>query len=143
MGGGGRAARERTVARLRRLCLALPEAVERRSHGEPAWFAGKGRSFAFVDDHHHGAPHLGVWLPQPLGAQEALLARDPARFYRPPYVGASGWVGVVLDGKPDWDEVARLVREAYLLAAVPRLRRLAGGEAVQPRRAPRRRATMR
>jgi hypothetical protein len=70
-----------------------------------------------LDDHHHGADHLSVWLPLPLGAQEALVARDPARFFRPPYVGASGWVGVVLDARPDWSEVARLVREAYLRVA--------------------------
>lgn len=116
--------RDAVVERLRRLCSAFPEATERLSHGEPAWFAGKGRSFAVLDDHHHGAPHLAVWLPQPFGAQEALVAADPARYFRPPYVGSNGWVGVVLDGGPDWAAVARLVRDAYLTAAAPRLRRL-------------------
>jgi len=117
------------VERLRKLCLALPEAEERLSHGEPTWFSGKGKAkvFAMLDDHHHGAKHVSVWLPAPLGAQEALIARDPARFFRPPYVGPSGWIGVVLDGGPDWDEVARLVREGYLLAAAPRLRAAALG----------------
>lgn len=111
------------VARLRRICLALPEAREKLSHGEPAWFAGTGKQFAMLDDHHHGAPHLSVWLPQPLGAQEVLIAADPARFFRPPYVGPSGWVGVVLDTGPDWGEVERLVRDAYFTVARPRLRR--------------------
>lgn len=119
------------VSRLRRICLALPEAREKLSHGEPAWFAGAGRMFATLDDHHHGASHLSVWLPQPLGAQEALVAADPARFFRPPYVGPSGWVGVVLDTGPDWGMVERLVRDAYVLVARPRLRRLVTGEAAE------------
>lgn len=115
------AADERLVERLREICLALPEANERLSHGEPTWFAGKGKVFAMLDDHHHGAEHLSVWLPQPLGAQSALIAADPARFFRPPYVGASGWVGVVLDTGPDWDMVAAMVRDAYLHVATRKL----------------------
>jgi predicted DNA-binding protein (MmcQ/YjbR family) len=115
------AQQERTVARLRALCLALPEAREKLSHGEPTWFAGKGKCFAMLDDHHHGAPHLGVWLAGPLDAQEALVRSDADRFFRPPYVGGAGWVGVVLDGRPDWDEVAALVREAFLHVATAKL----------------------
>ena len=105
--------------------MALPDANEKLSHGEPTWFAGKGKVFAMLDDHHHGAAHLAVWLPQPFGAQEALIGSDPERFFRPPYVGVSGWVGVVLDTGPDWDAVAALVREAYLTVATPKLRKLA------------------
>jgi len=99
--------------------MALPEANERVSHGEPTWFAGKGKVFAMLDGHHHN--HLSVWLPQSLGGQAAFIDSDPARFFRPPYVGASGWVGVVLDTKPDWDMVASLVREAYLRVATRKL----------------------
>ena len=119
----------RAVARLRKLCLSLPEAVEKPSHGEPTWFAGeKGKVFAMLDDHHHGAEHLSVHFPMPLGAQEALVARDPTRYFRPPYVGGRGWVGLVLDGDPDWVEVERLLREAYLQVAPARLAaRLRGG----------------
>jgi predicted DNA-binding protein (MmcQ/YjbR family) len=110
-----------TVERLRKICLALPEANERVSHGEPTWFAGKGKVFAMLDDHHHGAPHLSVWLPQPRGVQEALIREDSARFFRPAYVGGKGWVGVVLDEKPDWKRVARLVRDAYVFVAARKL----------------------
>jgi hypothetical protein len=110
-----------TVERLRKICLALPEANERVSHGEPTWFAGKGKVFAMLDDHHHGAPHLSAWLPQPRGVQEALIREDPARFFRPAYVGGKGWVGVVLDDKPDWKRVARLVRDAYVFVATRKL----------------------
>jgi len=105
------------VARLRAICIALPEAVEKISHGEPTWFAGKGKAFAMLDEHHHGAAHVSVWLPAALGAQEALIESDPKRFFRPPYVGASGWVGVVLDARPDWAIVAWLVEQAYRLVA--------------------------
>jgi hypothetical protein len=114
-------ASERLFERLRRICMALPEANEKLSHGEPTWFAGKGRVFAMLDGYHHGSPHLSVWLPQPFGAQEALIDADPQRFFRPPYVGVSGWVGVVLDTKPDWGVVAGLVREAFLHVATRKL----------------------
>ena len=121
----GSAARNRLVGRLRQICMALPEANEKLSHGEPTWFAGKGKVFAMLDDHHHGAAHLSVWLPQPFGAQEALIGSDPDRFFRPPYVDVSGSVGVVLDTGPDWDAVAALVREAYLSVATTKLRNVA------------------
>ena len=101
--------------------MALPDAVEKISHGEPTWFAGKGKVFAMLDDHHHGARHLSVWLPAPLLAQETLIQRDPERYFRPPYVGSKGWVGVVLDSGPDWSVVAELVEESYRLVAAPRL----------------------
>jgi hypothetical protein len=120
-GSRSRAGREDALARLRAICLALPEANEKVSHGEPTWFAGKGKVFATLDDHHHGAEHLSVWLPAGLGGQEALIASDPGRFFRPPYVGSRGWVGVVLDGKPDWRVVAWLVEQAYRMVAGRRL----------------------
>ncbi len=109
------------LARLRAICLALPEANEKLSHGEPTWFAGKGKAFAMLDDHHHGSPHLSVWLPAGLGAQEALVESAPERFFRPPYVGARGWVGIVLDTGPDWPQVAWLVEQAFRLVAGKRL----------------------
>lgn len=120
------------VARLRALCLGLPEANERTSHGEPTWFAGKGKVFAMLDNHHHGSAHLSVWLPQAPGVQEELIEGDPARFFRPPYVGVNGWVGMVLDTQPDWSMVAQLVRDAYVQVATKKLllalRGGAGGE---------------
>lgn len=105
------------VNRLRKICLALPEAGERLSHGEPTWFAGKGKVFAMLDNHHHGWSHLGVWLPQPPDVQHLLITADADRFYRPPYVGPRGWVGIVLDTKPDWNIVEQLVRDAFVHVA--------------------------
>jgi hypothetical protein len=109
------------VERLRAICLAFPEAGERLSHGEPTWFAGKGKVFAMLDNHHHGSSHLSVWLPQPMDVQETLIGADPARFFRPPYVGPSGWVGVVLDTKPDWSMLRELVRDAFVHVATKNL----------------------
>jgi hypothetical protein len=132
-------AKDRVVGRLRRICMALPEATEKLSHGEPTWFAGKGKVFAMLDDHHHGAAHLSVWLPQPFGAQEALIASDPGRFFRPPYVGASGWVGMVLDTGPDLERRraprARGVPERRHREAPRAGRRLAAGGVVGAARA--------
>src|SRR5262245_22291575 len=65
------------IARLRAICLSLPEANERTSHGEPTWFAGKGKVFAMLDNHHHGSDHIAVWLPQPFGVQTSLIDADP------------------------------------------------------------------
>ena len=116
------------VARLRAICLALPETTEKVAWGEPTWRV-RERLFAQLDNHHHGAEHLAVWLPAPLGEQEALVAQDPSRFFRPPYVGPRGWVGVRIDGRPRWSQVAMLVEQAYRhVVPVPRKRRGRGND---------------
>jgi hypothetical protein len=107
------------VERLRRICLSLPGTEERVSHGEAAYFVG--RQFVAVDDHHHGADRLAFWCPAPPGVQEQLIAEDPVQFFRPPYVGHRGWVGVRIDLDPDWDEIAAIVRDAYRQIAPKRL----------------------
>jgi len=116
------------VERLRAICLGLPETTEKLAWGEPTWRV-RGRLFAQLDDHHHGADHLAVWLPAPLGEQEAMIFTDPARFFRPPYVGPRGWVGVRIDRRPDWGLVSRLVAQAYRQVAPPRLREAIGAVA--------------
>jgi hypothetical protein len=113
--------------RLRAICLALPETTEKLAWGEPTWRV-RGKLFAQLDDHHHGADHLAVWLPAPLGEQEAMVFADPVRFFRPPYVGSRGWVGVRIDRRPDWTLVRQLVQQAYRQVAPPRLRDAVGGE---------------
>lgn len=100
------------IDRLRAICLALPDTSEKVAWGEPTWRV-RGRLFAQLDNHHHGAEHLAVWLPAPLGEQEALVKADPSRFFRPPYVGIRGWIGVRIDGRPSWKQVADLVEQAY------------------------------
>ena len=115
------------IERLRQSCLALPEVTERLSHGEPAFFAGGSKLFVMLDDHHHGAAHLAFWCAAPPGAQEELIASSPRRFFRPPYVGGRGWLGVRLDGAVDWDEIAELCEDAYRTVAPKRLPPQAGG----------------
>lgn len=107
---------EAPLEALRRLCLALPETTERLSHGEPAWFVRGKKSFVTYADHHHG-DRLGFWCAAPPGAQEALVGTEPERFYRPPYVGHRGWLGVFLDVPVDWDEIAEIVTDAYRMVA--------------------------
>jgi hypothetical protein len=131
-GAGPRAGRT-PVERLRAICLALPETTEKLAWGEPTWRV-RGRLFAQLDDHHHGADHLAVWLPAPLGEQEAMIFTDPERFFRPPYVGHRGWVGVRIDRRPDWTVVATLVEQAYRQVAPPRLREAIGAPSGAPRR---------
>lgn len=113
------------VEQLRRIALALPEACERVSHGEPSFFAGSrksSRQFVAVDDHHHGRAQLTCWCAAAPDAQEELIAGDPEHYFRPPYVGHRGWVGVRIDNEPDWAEVAEIVRDAYRQVASKALR---------------------
>ncbi len=101
---------------LRGICAALPEVSERTSHGELAWFVGSGtraRQFASTWDHHHDDRNAVV-MAAPAGAQERLVADDPERYFRPPYVGSRGWIGVYLDtGDVDWDLVELHLRDAH------------------------------
>jgi hypothetical protein len=46
---------------------------------------------------------------------------EPGRFFRPPYVGGRGWIGVRLDGDVDWTEIAELCQDAYRAVAPARL----------------------
>jgi hypothetical protein len=105
---------------LRRLCLALPETTERRSHGEPTWFVRGKKTFVTYADHHHD-DRLAFWCAAAPGVQEALVASNPEQFYVPPYVGGRGWLGVRLDVPVDWEEIAELVTDAYRAVAPKRL----------------------
>ena len=100
------------LPRLRRLCLSFPETSERLSHGEPTWFVRDKKVFVTYADHHHD-DRLGFWCAAPPGAQEAALASGDPRFFRPPYVGHRGWLGIYLDLPIDWELVDDAVEEAY------------------------------
>jgi hypothetical protein len=107
------------LPRLRALCLALPEVQERLSHGEPTWFVR--RVFVTYADRHHD-DRVAFWCAAPPGAQEEMVAEEPQRFFRPPYVGGRGWLGVRLDVPDlDWDEVGEIVVDAYRQVAPRRL----------------------
>jgi hypothetical protein len=105
--------------------MALPEVTERLSHGEPTWFVRDKKVFVTYANHHHD-DRLGFWCAAPDGAQEAYVRSDPVRYFRPPYVGGRGWLGVYLDVTADWDEISEIVTEAYRVVAPARLIALLG-----------------
>ncbi|SFL15101.1 MmcQ/YjbR family DNA-binding protein [Falsiroseomonas stagni] len=101
------------ITRLRRICLALPDAEEIETWETPT-FRIRGKIFALVQDD-------AVWLKAPKGSQEILLEAAPDRFFRPPYLGHKGWVGMRLAGAVDWAEVTALVRRSFSLVAPRRI----------------------
>jgi hypothetical protein len=109
------------IARARRIALALPQAYEKESHGEPSFFVQGGKMFVTVDNGHHGSGHVALWIRAEPGVQGALVGGDPRHFFVPPYVGKAGWVGVRLDTGLAWPQVAVLVERSWRLAAPNRL----------------------
>jgi predicted DNA-binding protein (MmcQ/YjbR family) len=103
--------------RLRKICLALPEAHEKEAWGDPT-FRVREKIFAMEK---RGDGRVSVWCKAPPGSQEVLVGADPERFFIPPYVGSKGWIGMRLDRGPDWREVAEVVRRSYVLIAPKRL----------------------
>jgi len=114
--------------RLRKICLALPEAHEEEAWGDPT-FRVRNKIFAMEK---RGDGRISVWCKAPPGSQEVLVGADPQRFFIPPYVGPKGWIGMRLDQKPDWREVAEVVRRSYVLIAPKRLAAKVGGTASPP-----------
>jgi hypothetical protein len=113
--------------RLRRICARLPEVTERVSHGAVTFFVRGKRVVCYLTDDHHGDGRLALTCPAPQGAQEDLIRQEPDRFFRPPYVGHRGWIGVRLDVDVDWDEVAQIVASAYRCVAPKKLSAALGG----------------
>ena len=93
---------EKQLERVRRICSPLPETTERLSHGEPTFFV-KDKVFVMFADNHHNDGHIAVWLPVPFGFQTTLIETAPDTFFKPPYVGIRGWVGIELDRISDND----------------------------------------
>ena len=109
----GQAEREQVLAKLREICLALPETSERPSHGAPTFFIREKRSFLVVLTNHHGDGRFAIWCAAPEGMQRMLVDADAERFFVPPYVGHRGWLGLRLDREIDWDELAGIAEDAY------------------------------
>jgi hypothetical protein len=113
---------ERTLARLRALCLAMPNATESINHGRPAFYVRDKTFVMFMDDHHRDG-RLAIWCKAPPGAQSMIVEGDPERYFVPPYVGPSGWIGARLDRRPDWSAIEALVAESYAMTAAPKPRK--------------------
>jgi hypothetical protein len=112
---------EDQIRRVRRICLALPDVTEKLSHGEPTFFVQR-RVFAMFSNNHHNDGHVAVWIPAQPGEQEALVASFPATYYRPPYVGVKGWVGIELEQIGDEELGAHLSDAWKLIASIKKKR---------------------
>lgn len=110
---------QKQLERVRRICLALPETTERLSHGEPTFFV-KDKVFVMFANNHHNDGHIAVWLPVPSGFQSTLIETAPKTFFRPPYVGVRGWVGIELDRISD-EDLTFNIQVAWELIAPKRL----------------------
>ena len=108
------------IARVRRFCSLLPETTERLSHGEPTFFV-RNKVFVMFANNHHQDGHIAVWLPAPSGFQEGLIETSPHVFFKPPYVGTRGWVGIELDRVNDAN-LQMYITIAWELIAPKRLR---------------------
>jgi hypothetical protein len=113
--------RKAVLQRLRTICLGLPATSERPSHGAPSFFVKGKTCFLMLLDDHHEDGIFGIWCAAPPGNQELLIAADPARFFRPPYVGHRGWLGVRFNDGVDWDELVGIVEDAFATVAPKRL----------------------
>jgi hypothetical protein len=110
------------LPRLRKLALSLPEAHEVEAWGEPT-FRVKNKLFAMYasSGNHHGAGRPAVWCKAKAVNQQLMISTAPDKFFSPPYVGPSGWVGVWLDGEVKWDEVLDILRDGYRMTAPKKL----------------------
>ena len=108
------------LSRVRKICAALPATSEKLSHGEHTFFVGDKVFTMFANNHHHDG-HVAVWIPAAPGAQQTLIHSSPSTFFKPPYVGVRGWVGIELDQVSN-DELASHILNAWRLTAPKNLR---------------------
>jgi predicted DNA-binding protein (MmcQ/YjbR family) len=95
------------LAKLREICLALPQAREVKTWGHPTFKAGT-RTFAVLE-HYNG--HLCICFKATLPLQQLLI--EDARYFKTPYIGKQGWVSLIADRPPKWAEVRQLIHESY------------------------------
>lgn len=107
------------LERIRRFCLALPEVTEKISHGEPTFFVKK-KVFVMFADNHHNDGRIAIWSAASSEVQQALIEAEPDKFFKPPYVGVRGWIGIKLD-RVDDTELASHIRQAWLMIAPTKL----------------------
>jgi predicted DNA-binding protein (MmcQ/YjbR family) len=122
------------LARLRKICLSLPEAIEVESWGSPTFRVGKIFAMYAAPNSHHGDGREGVWVKSKHFTQDLLVRGLPHRYFVPAYVGPSGWTGVYLDRDTDWEALTELLRDAYCLSASKKLARLLSADATIPAR---------
>ena len=109
--------RGQLLERVRKICLALPDATEKEAWSAPTFRIRGKKMFAMYADNHHADGRVALWLAAEPGVQEMLAEADLERFFVPPYQGPYGWIGVRVDGRVDWDEIEDLVRDAFRTTA--------------------------
>jgi uncharacterized protein YdhG (YjbR/CyaY superfamily) len=119
----GKKGRDAQLQRVRRLCAKLPSVAEKQSHGTPTFFVEKDKGvFAMFADNHHEDGHLALWVPVAAGLQPLLIEDAPDTYFKPPYVGSSGWVGIELAEIRD-DALEIHLREAWQIVSGKRRKR--------------------
>jgi hypothetical protein len=106
------------LERVRRICFALGNVVEKLSHGEPTFFVKK-KVFVMFAGNHHNDGRTAVWIPTHEGLQTTLIENSPHVFFKPPYVGLRGWVGIELSHISDIELEAH-IQDAWHLIASPK-----------------------
>src|SRR6266849_1716613 len=114
---------EEHLQRVRRICATLPETSEKISHGEPTFFTKK-KVYAMFANNHHNDGHIAVWIAAPPGLQAMLVKSQPQKFFRPPYVGVRGWIGIELGAISDEELSVHLVEAWRLIAESAKPRRV-------------------
>jgi hypothetical protein len=110
----GESEKNRLFEEIRELCLSFPGSNERISHGAPTFFIDNKHSFAQYRVNHHGDGRVAIWCSAPSGIQSTLIEASPDIFFRPPYMGHLGWIGLRLDLNVKWEEISNVLWEAYL-----------------------------
>ena len=110
-----------SLGKIRKICLSLPEAKEVEAWGAPTFRIGKIFAMYAQPDNHHGDGREGIWVKSDHFTQDLLVRGQPARYFKPPYVGPQGWTGVYLDGNTDWTALTILLRDAYRVTAPKKL----------------------
>jgi len=115
---------ERALARVRKICATLPEVTEKEAWGAPT-FRVRDKLFCHFRDNHHGDGRIAIWCKASRDDQELLVGSNPERFFVPPYVGPSGWVGMTLH-QPDWALATEVLTNAYRMNASKKQLKLLG-----------------
>jgi len=109
------------IARLRKICLALPETTREDKESHAAFLVRK-KTFAYYLNDHHGDNIISVCCKVLPEENQFLVQSAPERFYLPAYIGSRGWIALRMDlATLNWAEVKELIRGSYIHTAPKRL----------------------
>lgn len=108
---------------IRSLCLSFPGTSERMSHGVPTFFVNDKHSFVQYRVNHHGDGRIALWCSAAPGVQSLFIEATPEIYFKPPYVGHLGWIGLRLDRDAGWEEISGVIGDAYVNRAPKKYRK--------------------